>query len=334
MWHGILGHDEVVEQFRRTLAGRRLASTYLFVGPAGIGKKRFALELARCLLCQRSADESLEACGECDSCRLFASGNHPDLEVVGLPADKSELPISLFVGDNEHRNQEGLCHRIALKPYLGGRRVAIIDDADHFNASSANCLLKTLEEPPPHSLLILIGTSPARQLPTIRSRAQIVRFRPLANEVVAQILVDTGVVGDRQQAARVAELGEGSVERAAELADLALEEFHGQFQKLLTSAPPDSVRLARFVQAFVDDAGKEASLKRDRLRTVAGFAVEHYRRKLRGRFGGAGEASQNEEAVQALDACLTALEQVDRNANLGLVIQNWCEELAGTEANV
>ena len=100
MWHGILGHDEVVEQFRRTLAAGRLASTYLFVGPAGIGKKRFAMELARCLLCQRTADDALEACGECESCRLFAAGNHPDLEVVGLPPDKSELPIALFVGDD------------------------------------------------------------------------------------------------------------------------------------------------------------------------------------------------------------------------------------------
>jgi DNA polymerase-3 subunit delta' len=342
MWHGILGHDKVVEQFRRTLAAGRLASTYLFVGPAGIGKKRFAMELARCLLCQRAAD-ALEACGECESCRLFAAGNHPDLELVGLPADKSELPIALFVGDDQHRNQEGLCHRIALKPFLGGRRVAIIDDADHFNASSANCLLKTLEEPPPQSLLVLIGTSPARQLPTIRSRAQIVRFQPLAADEVAQILLDTGAAVDREQAARLAELSEGSVERTVEQADPALVEFRGTFLNALSSASPDGIRLVRSVQAFVDEAGKEASRKRDRLRIVVGFAVDHYRAILRQKLGDAvqsdtaveralqtdefGRARNREAVIEALDACLAALEYVDRNANLGLVIQNWCEEL-------
>ncbi len=68
--------------------------------------------------------------------------------------------------------REGLCHDIALKPFMGGRKVAIIDDADDLNEEGANCLLKTLEEPPPHSVLILIGTSAERQLPTIRSRAR------------------------------------------------------------------------------------------------------------------------------------------------------------------
>ena len=89
MWRGIFGHDEIVERFRQTLAAGRLASTYLFVGPPGIGKRRFAMELARSLLCTESPDAALEPCGQCDSCRLFAAGNHPDLEVVGLPPDKS-----------------------------------------------------------------------------------------------------------------------------------------------------------------------------------------------------------------------------------------------------
>jgi DNA polymerase-3 subunit delta' len=66
MWHGILGHDDVVEQFRRTLKAGRLASTYLFVGPPGVGKRRFALELARSLLCTKVPEEMLESCGECE----------------------------------------------------------------------------------------------------------------------------------------------------------------------------------------------------------------------------------------------------------------------------
>ena len=76
--------------------------------------------------------------------------------------------------------REGLCHDIALKPFRGGRKIAIIDDADYLNQEGANCLLKTLEEPPEKSVIILIGTSQQRQLPTIRSRCQIVRFAPLS----------------------------------------------------------------------------------------------------------------------------------------------------------
>jgi DNA polymerase-3 subunit delta' len=344
MWHGILGHDAIVEHFRRTLAAGRLASTYLFVGPPGVGKKRLALELAKCLLCPRLADAELEACGECDSCRLFDAGNHPDLEVIGLEAGRSDLRIEQFVGDHEHRNQEGLCHRFALKPYLSSRRVAVIDDADCLNASSANCLLKTLEEPPPHSLLILIGTSPALQLPTIRSRAQAVRFRPLAKPDVAQVLLAAGVANDRQQAARIAEHSDGSMERATKLADPALEEFRAAFQRLLAGSLPDGARLARLMQTFVDDAGKEASLKRDRLRIALSFAVEQYRANLRqctpgapqvgtaapgaaAAFSTAHGSPDAMENLRVLDACLEALDQIDRNANLGLVIQQWCQEL-------
>jgi DNA polymerase-3 subunit delta' len=325
MWHGIFGHDDVVEQFRRILTSGRLASTYLFVGPPGVGKRRFAIELSRSLLCTETAEASLEPCGNCESCRMFAAGNHPDLELVGLPPDKTTLPIALFIGDDEHRNQEGLCHRIGLRPFFGRRKVAIIDDADHFGIASANCLLKTLEEPPPSAVLILIGTSPSRQLPTIRSRSQIVRFRTLDAEAVAQILLDTETVADRMLARQAAELGDGSVERARELADPTLWSFRDQLLSALGLARPDGVRLARAVQAFVEEAGKESSLRRSRLRLVIGFALEYYRSRLR-------TEEPHEAIVRALEACLAALEQIDRNANLGLIIQHWCEELTGLSA--
>jgi DNA polymerase-3 subunit delta' len=283
-------------------------------------------------LCTAAEEAALEPCGRCESCRLFAAGNHPDLDMVGLPADKSSLPIALFVGDDQHRNQEGLCHRIALKPFFGRRKIAIVDDADHFSIPSANCLLKTLEEPPPSALLILLGTSPARQLPTIRSRSQIVRFQPLGRDTVSQILVDAGLVADRQQAAWAAEFSEGSVERALQLSDGALRQFREQLVAALESRSLDRVRLGRAVQSFVDEAGKEATLRRDRLRTVIGFAVDVYRSELRRRAADRDCAiewvERAEPIVRALDGCLEALEHVDRNANQATVIQAWCEALA------
>jgi hypothetical protein len=126
---------------------------------------------------------------------------------------------------------------------------------------------------------------------------------------------------------RAAELSEGSIERARQLADPALWGFRDQLTSALSVSPIDSVRLARAVQAFVDEAGKESSQRRDRLRIVIGFAVEVYRSKLRAN-------SLREADIQALDVCLSALEQIDRNANLGLVIQHWCEELSDFSAGI
>ncbi len=323
MWQGIYGHDEIAERFRQTLRAGRLASTYLFVGPPGIGKRRFALELAHALLCTNASEASLTPCGDCESCRLFAGGNHPDLDVVGLPADKATLPIELFIGDREHRNQEGLCHRLGMRPFFGRRKVAIVDDADHFGIASANCLLKTLEEPPPSALLILIGTSPSRQLPTIRSRSQVMRFQPLETETVANLLIATGIVSDPAFAAQMAGLSDGSLERAKQLADPELWKFREHFLAALRAARVDSVRLARSVQSCTDDAGKEAAQRRERLRIIIGFALDFYRGTLREM-----PESGMLAAVSELDACLLALEQIDRNANVGLVIQNWCESLS------
>ena len=161
-WQGILGHDAVAEQFRRALARGRLASSFLFVGPSGIGKRTFALKLAQALLCSRRPEAELAPCGECSSCIQLLAGTHPDLLQVARPKDKSFLPLELLIGDKEHRMRQGLCHDIALKPFMGGRRVAILNDADYLNAEGANSLLKTLEEPPPRSVLILIALAPAR----------------------------------------------------------------------------------------------------------------------------------------------------------------------------
>ncbi len=115
-WQGIQGHDENVERFRRILASGRLASTFLFVGPPGVGKRTFALKLAQALLCQAVPDIELNPCGTCPSCQQVAAQSHPDLELIAKPSDKSFIPVEVFIGDREHRMRDGLCHNISLKP--------------------------------------------------------------------------------------------------------------------------------------------------------------------------------------------------------------------------
>jgi DNA polymerase-3 subunit delta' len=131
----------------------------VFVGPDGVGKRLVAKGIAQCLFCQRVSDEQLDACGACAACRQVLADTHPDLLTVGCPEGKRELPIALIAGEGERRGREGLLHDLSLRPMSATRRIAIIDDADTMNEESANALLKTLEEPPPGSLLFLISPS-------------------------------------------------------------------------------------------------------------------------------------------------------------------------------
>ena len=201
-----------------------MASSFLFAGPDGIGKRTFAVKLAQALLCENSPEEALDPCEHCPACIQVDAGTHPDFQLISKPEDKSFIPLELLIGDKEHRRREGLCRHIALKPYMG-RKIAVIDDADYLNAEGANALLKTLEEPPPRSVLILIGASPAKQLPTIRSRCQLVRFQPLDADAVAQLLSAQGIAENPAEARRLGPIQQwqhGSRSRTCRSGTLAL----------------------------------------------------------------------------------------------------------------
>lgn len=344
-WQGVHGHDQVVEWFRRGLDRNRLASTFLFLGPPGIGKRTFALRLAQSLLCDTHAEAELAACGRCPACVQVAAGSHPDLIQVSKPKDKNFIPVEAFIGDREHRMQQGLCHDISLKPFCGGRKIAIIDDADLIkNPEGSNCLLKTLEEPPPRSVLILIGTSEQKQLPTIRSRSQIVRFNPLPVDVVAKLLLEQSVVDDSAEAERLAALSQGSLQRARLWLDSDLCEFRDRILSYLSDPAADTVRFTRETSAFVDAAGKEAPPRRERLRLVISFAADFFRQLMFVLAGAPAETDPalaqavhaaarswpetEEVAGDCLERCVDALAHVDANANLATLVECWLDDLA------
>jgi DNA polymerase-3 subunit delta' len=332
MWQKIQGHDTIIERFRRAYERGRLAGTYLFVGPPGIGKRRFAFALAMGLLCKKQ--ENLNHCGVCESCKLFGGigctdldfeneeflSPHPDLTYVCKPPGRDILPLELFIGDEKNRGQAGLCYNISLTPFFGNRKVAIINDADFFNAASANALLKTLEEPPTDAVLILVGTSTAKQLPTIRSRCQIVRFSPLSPEILSAILVEKGIAASTAQGEKWAVQAEGSVDMAKELADGDIDTLRAELTKYLTAPHWDAVALAAKLNGLVEALGKDAPPRRRRTRLIFGLAVNHFRNEMR--------ADDSRRAARRLERTLDALEHVDRNANLPLVIEAWSSALA------
>jgi DNA polymerase-3 subunit delta' len=257
------------------------------------------------------------------------AGTHPDVDVVGLPSGKRELPISLFLGDREHRHREGLCHQIGMRPLMGRRRVAIIDDADGLNTESANCLLKTLEEPPPGAVLILIGTNRSRQLPTILSRTQIVRFEPLPLDVVTRLLLEQGIAENEQLAQQLASESGGSLQQAADTLAMNLSEFRTRLLRQFAGANLDGTKLVGVVNDFINEAGSEAEAKRQRLRAALSLVIEHLRGQLR---AAAGQISTNcapkSRLLAALDRCVLAEDELDRNANLATLLECWVDDIS------
>lgn len=339
-WQGIEGHDSIVERFIQADARGRVAGSFLFIGPHGVGKGSFALALAKALLCE-APRPGLEPCGGCRSCLQSAAGTHPDIDIVCKPEDRATIPIELLIGDAEHRMREGLCWRLLLKPALGGRKVAILLDADHLSEEAANCLLKTLEEPPDNAVVILVGTSLERQLPTIRSRCQIVRFRPLSTDAVMRILAgEVGPTELNEASLRMAAASSaGSLVRARLLLDQEVASFRDRLIGLLVTRPLRGVDLARDTISFVEAAGKDAPPRRARLRIVFESAVEFYRAALQRAvpLDGAGVTTAEaaiagpaarwqgdaDEASAAISRTLDALDALERNANLAILVDAW-----------
>lgn len=217
--------------------------------------------------------------------------------------------------------QEGMCHDIRMTPMSGGRRIAIIDDCDFLEAQSANALLKTLEEPPPRAIIILLGTSLQRQLPTIRSRCQVVRFDLPTAQQAAQILrfriAEEETPEEDIQAAL--QLSEGNLAQATVYLDHSVRDFHQQLNGLLAQAIPEAVKLAKLVTQFVEAAGADAPPRRERMRIVSDLAAAHYRKRIREE-----GASRN---INRLYRCMEIRQHVDRNINQATIIESWAEEL-------
>lgn len=301
IWKQFLGHDAQVEMFRRAAGRGRLAHAYLLIGPRGIGKKFFARLLAQCLFCREIPDEQLEACGQCQNCVQMQAGTHPDLIQVGLPEGKRILPIELMVGDSDHRGRAGLCHDISMAPMSADRRIAIIDDADAMNPECSNSLLKTLEEPPAGSLIFLLTPEVDPILPTIRSRCQPVRFRPLSNGVLERLL-QAERNSSKPVPAEILEMAEGSLETARELLDPGIEQLWKAVSGSLQSNRLNPTGAVKEISDALDGLGGDTAAQRLQMRRVVSFAVETLRRRL----NTAASVEEADRVGRMMDRCFEA----------------------------
>src|SRR5262249_30066182 len=194
MFSSLIGNEEVKQSLRRLLESGRVPGSLLFTGEEGIGKKLFALELAKALNCRNRA--GVEACDECPSCRRISNSTFPSF---GNADDDKERMIWSEHADiavvRPHKQiirvkpMRELEREANFRPFEGVARVFIIEDADYMNDQAANALLKTLEEPPATTHLVLTTTNPTALLPTIRSRCQVIGFAPVAAEQIEKFLI-------------------------------------------------------------------------------------------------------------------------------------------------
>lgn len=201
MENSIIGHQQIIEQLQRTVASERIAGAYLFVGPTGVGKETVARYFAQLIFCQQDAQPPT-VCGTCLACRKVDSGNHPDLQFIR--PEGSLLKIGQI---------RELQKQIIYEPLEASRKVYILTDTERMNPEAENCLLKTLEEPPAASVLILLTSNIQALLPTTRSRCQILQFHPMPTQELAKTLTDKFSVAP-EQATALAIAADGAIGKA------------------------------------------------------------------------------------------------------------------------
>lgn len=217
-----LGNDHCVKLLRQTLQRNRVPPALLFSGPDAVGKRLLGKHLALALNCLDTGIDNW--CGACSQCRLIELGHHPDVRLIE--------PEGQVVKIEQVRS---LAREASYKPFQGRTKVFILDEAHRLNMAAANALLKTLEEPPSSSKLVLITSKPHSLLPTVRSRCQALHFAPLKESEIREILQDKYQMG-LQDARKRARFAEGSLGKALTLDPRHFESIHNSAQSFLNLA--------------------------------------------------------------------------------------------------
>lgn len=237
----IIGHLNLRSRLSKLATRDIMAHSNIFVGPPGIGKRLVAKDLAYLLLCDHmksSAASNDSACFDCDSCRLLASGNHPDFYLLECDT----------VGFNAEQARE-LLYSINLAPYRAGKRVVILNDADSLSTVVANLLLKTLEEPRKDTFFFLIASNSSRLPIPVVSRCQNWRFSYLSNSEVAEALQGTE---DLSIVDTLVEIAGGSLENIKEI-ETFLPKWQNVKEKLAKIVAGDSYLAMNYASELTKD---------------------------------------------------------------------------------
>ena len=239
VWNELVGQRQVADHLAAAVRRGAVSHAYLFVGPAGAGKK----STARALACAVFCDD--DACGACPACRRIRRGAHPDVHVIA-PEGAATYMVSQV---------REIIRDVHLAPVEGPRKIYIVEAADAFNDGSANAFLKTLEEPPDDVIIILLATTYDGVLPTIASRCQVVRFRRMSTADAVGVLAERTGAAEDESLAALAATG-GVLARAREFLEsparrLARDRMLATLKDLTVSDEHDVLLAARSLLAAV-----------------------------------------------------------------------------------
>lgn len=330
-----VGHRPLLAVLARSIARATLPPSLVFAGPEGVGKRLIAVAVAQALNCPNprtapaatSEDSlSLDACGACPSCQRIARGVHPDVAIVA-PGASGSIKVDQV---------RDVVDRAAFRPFEGKRRAVIIDDADAMVDQAQNALLKTLEEPPPGSVFLLITARPDALLPTVRSRCPLLRFRPLSPKEVATALMRAGL--KEPEARAVAATADGSIGLALQAsAGDVVESREVAARVLLHASTSDDVRRrlegAKDLVAGGGAGATERDLVSRHLRAMASLLRDVELLQSGGDAGALANADVRaelgrlsafggERGIRAFAAVDEALMALDRNAS-AKVVADW-----------
>jgi len=321
----ISNQETAVHRLTGFIRSGNIPHALLFTGTEGIGKKKTALAFATALNCQAidgrnpAESEPLEPCGQCRPCKKIAAGLHPDVIVV--KPEQSRIKISAI---------RDLGHILAAKPYEALQRVVIIDQAQAMNPQAGNSLLKLLEEPPANTILILIAVNTFSLLPTIVSRCQQLRFKPIPDQTLTEYLKQKGI--SPEQADILGKLANGSFARAKDLAETdwlkrrewiirVFERFGDQEEKNRCSAMAMafSERLAKDRDTSIGVLEFMKSWLRD-MAVVKGGSENVVNRDLLPRIRQAAQRCSTMTVLADIDRLETARKKIEANANIRLTM--------------
>ena len=327
----VIGHDWAVAFMRRSLAHGRNRHAYLISGSPSLGKMKLALTFAQALNCEAEAPAQ-RPCQVCRACKAISRGGDPDV-IVTAAEDGAPLKIDAI---------REVARLLALKPYSARYRIAILDDFHLAAPLAQDALLKTLEEPPGHAILLLLAASVEHVLPTIRSRAQHLPLRPVSPALIRRRLIEDG--HEHEQAELLARLSGGRVgwalSASADDAPLVFrEEMLDILSKVLAGA---RLRRMKESEALSRRAGKDKAL----LRSVLEIWQSYWRDVLlqcydspvkpcnsdrRAQIRALAARLEPSAALAALAATDRTLQALSTNANLRLALDALFLDYPGLE---
>ena len=313
VWGDLVGQSRVAGYLSAAVERGAVSHAYLFVGPAGAGKKSAARALACAVICPD------RGCGRCEACRRVKRGVHADVREV------APLGAATYVVDQIRE----VIYDVNLAPMEGERTIYIIEAADSFNEAAANAFLKTLEEPPAHVIIVLLATSYETVLPTIASRCQVVRFRRMESDEAVRLLIEKTGASQREAVAALAATG-GVLVRAREFLNspprrLARDHMLATLKDLPVFDEHDTLRAARDLLAAVkvpldEIKALQAAEVRERTEFVGGSAgkelAERHKRQL--------TAREREGVVEVLNIAESWLRDcLVLSQDVGDLVANW-----------